>query len=323
MSTTLIFEDDLEGFSLEIDGKNQFDLSRRNELNEHISSLEEAFQKVYRGLDLEQFQFTVADSETVQPKIHIYMRSPNQAIEGLGVLSRKELFQFLENMNEKNLEDIQSNVSGRPAPGRNENEIKPKDSSVGDAQNFEGDDSHNPLKEASTKNVHIKSNGADPATKKPNADFSSEDESTTSNENSNKQLEISDGVDGNGNSLKKDFDIRTEIIRILEVSGETQFRRFTAATTDGRSLKFQASEDDQLLKVEMSKLFKLPCNVEYDALATKKQTYKDYRKIIFEEQIEEFFRNLVVLKKLPTFEQRAEFLAEINRMLSDVQSKTI
>lgn len=301
MSTILIFEDDLEGFSLEIDGKNQFNLSRRNELNEYIRSLEVAFQKVYKALDLEQFQFTVVDLETSHPKIRIYMRSPNQAIEGLGVLSKKELFQFLDNMNEKNLKDIQSNSSGGPAPNRNDNEIKPKDSPIDDVQNLEDDDCHKSLRD----------------------DSNCEEESTTNNEGSNKQLEISGGTDGSGNSLKDEFDIRIEIIRILEVSGETQFRRFTAAAHDGRSLKFQTSEDDQLLKVEMSKLFKLPCNVEYDALATKKQTYKEYLKIIFDDQIEAFFKNLIVLNKLPTFEQRAELLAEINRMLLDMQSKTI
>jgi hypothetical protein len=281
MSLTLIFEDDLEGFSLEIDGKNQFDLSRRDDLDKQISSLETAFQNVYKGLDLEQFHFTVADLETIEPKIHIYMKSQNQEIEGLGVLSRKELFKLIEEMNKKQLEAVQSTVSSQfDSPGNNKNP-----SSV-DAKNSE-------------PKTPLTKGGAGKKTEPK------------------KQFEISDVVDNNGNTLKDEYDVRTECISILEVSGETKIRRFAALTNNGRSLKFQVTGEDELLKIEISKLFRFPCNVEYDALSTEKQNYKEYRKITFGEHVDEFYSNLLKLKNFSNLQQTAELLAKINVMFAE------
>ncbi|MBO1926153.1 hypothetical protein J3998_01065 [Thiomicrorhabdus sp. 6S2-11] len=326
MFLRLIFEDRLEGFSLEIRGKNLFDITQVHKLDEEITSLKNSFERVFKNVNFSNFHFTVAESDSPNPKIQIYAQSKNDWIEGLGVLSRAELIKHFEKINElQELEEPTKKSKNEdliPKPPSNaesnnngaklseEDELinpAPDDSVILSDDKVEGEKVQNPL------NQNL------PDTETPSENESVEDDFETEDQPSkptNPQIDLADTDDSQGNSLKSEFNNCDLKLWVKEFSDEAKFKRFGGVTSDGRQFKFYVQNDDQLNLIKVSAVWNIPVKVTYNPTADKSKTFKDYLDIEFEEEIEMLSLNMSKIAKMPNKDHKLELLDEISKYIT-------
>lgn len=300
MALTLIFEDYLEGFSLEIAGKSFFDVTQVSKLEDEIQNLKKSFSQIFKNINLSQFQFTLADTGTPHPKIQIYAESKSEWIDGLGILTREQLVQLFEKIN-KQQELAKQNKNEGSLPSTS-------DSIKGDLE-LSGED----------KQINKSPNQQDlPSTKTPSKNKSVGTDAEKKDQPSkptNPQVDLSDTVDSDGKSLKQEFDIRTEILYIREFSDESQFMRFSGTTTEGRQFKFFVQNDDELNLVKISSVWNLPIKLTFDAASDKNKTFKNYIEIEFEEEIVILSKIMSQVARMHNNEQKLKTLDEISEFI--------
>ena len=249
-----------------------------------------AFQKVFKSVDMDQFNFVLSEMESNTPKIQIYAKSANDSFDNFGILSREQLVQLFYKMN-RSTEDFTQTDSKN-------NEAMNNTQASKDVRGIESNDPDDVISERSSENEPLGKEDVNQA-------------SSLLEE----QLEISGSSDSNGQPLKSEFDERTEKAWIRTISDETNMRRFSANTSDGRTLKFNALDDD-LANIHLSKLFQLPCKIFYDAAADKNRTFKNYIEIDFDDSVGDLTSLFEEVAKIPFYDTKIEFMTKLTHFLN-------